>query len=155
MISLYGDPDELDRLAGVLRARADGVRQAAVDQATRAGAAEWVSVAATAYRERLARARTDADRTAHGLEEAAAALAAHAQVVRERIAAIARIEQEVADWLSRRVDAAADAVGSAVRRLLDGDLPGWGGPLPSLPLPPSGDLRWLEVDRLLSRDEVG
>ncbi|MGH3680852.1 MAG: hypothetical protein ACRDT2_11475 [Natronosporangium sp.] len=40
MVSLYGDPDELDRLAAVLRARAEGVRQAATEQANRALAAE-------------------------------------------------------------------------------------------------------------------
>ncbi len=98
----YGDPDELDRLAHKLRSCAADVRARADDQVRRSASAKWVSDAAEAYRNELAGRRVKADRAAGDLEQAAAALEAHAQEVRDRLARIARIEQEVSDWFSRK-----------------------------------------------------
>lgn len=146
---LYGDPDELDRLARVLRARAAAVRQAAQDQVTHAAAARWVSTSAEAYREQLARRRIEADRAADGLEAAAAALQVHAQEVRDLLASIARIEQEVTDWFSQKARQLVDAVSSVVNRVVHGDLPWSGWPYTPQSLPPPGDKRWLDVGQFM------
>lgn len=146
----YGDPDELDRLAHKLRARADAVRAHAEDQVRRAAAAQWASDAADTYRTHLASQRAEADRAADGLETAAAALEAHAQEIRELLARIARIEQEVSDWVSNRARDVKDAVEGLVRRVSRGDHL----PLPGLPLPPPGDKGWLEVGEVLRRQGV-
>jgi hypothetical protein len=145
----YGDPDELDRLAGVLRTRAADVRQRADEQVTRAQAAQWVSVSAEAYRDRLAGRHTEAYDTADSLERAADMLVVHAQEVRERIAAIARIEQAVTDWFGRRASEVADVVRSGVQRVLQGDLPWSGWPYTPQSLPPSGDRAWLDAGQFM------
>lgn len=146
---LYGDPDELDRLAGVLRARADAVRAESDQQVARAQASRWVSVSADAYRDRLAGRRGEAYGVAEGLEEAAAVLVGHAQEIRDRVAAIARIEQEVTDWFGRRATELADVVRSGVRRLVDGELPWSGWPYTPQSLPPRGDKGWLDVGQFM------
>jgi hypothetical protein len=57
---LYGDPDELGRLADRLRSGAAAVRSRAEDLVRRAATAQWASGAAQAYRDELARKRGDA-----------------------------------------------------------------------------------------------
>lgn len=150
----YGDPDELDRLAGSLRTRAAEVRDRADQQVTRAEAAQWVSVSARAYRDLLARRRTEAYEIADGLTAAAADLAAHAEEVRQRVAAIARIEQEVTDWFGRRAAELTDAIRTGVGRLLDGELPWSGWPYTPRSLPPPGDKGWLDVGDFMRRQGV-
>ncbi len=150
----YGDPDELDRLACKLRSRAADVRTHASDQVRRAGSARWVSDAAEAYRNELAGRCRDADRAAAGLERAATALEAHAQEVRERLATISRIEQQVSDWFSRKAHEVKDAVEGLVRKVSDGE-PQWSGwPYTPQSLPPTGDKRWLDVGEFMRRQGV-
>jgi ABC-type transporter Mla subunit MlaD len=145
----YGDPDELDRLAGVLRARAAAVRREAEDQVARAQAVRWVSTSAGLYRQRLAQRRAEADRVAENLEGAAAALRAHAQEVRELLAAIARAEHEVSEWFARTAREVADVVETVVRRVARGDLPWSGWPYTPQTLPPPGDKGWLAAGEFL------
>lgn len=151
---LYGDPDELDRLAHKLRGRADAVRYETEDQVLRASAAQWVSTAAEAYRRQLASRRKDAARAAEELEQAAAALQAHAQEVRDLVARIARIEQDVTEWFSNKARELVDAVGSAIRRIAHGDLPWSGWPYTPQSLPPPGDKGWLDVGAFMRRQGV-
>jgi ABC-type transporter Mla subunit MlaD len=151
---LYGDPEELDRLANRLRSQADAVRYHAEDQVRRAAAANWVSTAAQAFRDELARKRRDADRAAESLEQAATALQTHAQEVRQLVARIARIEQDVTDWFSRKAHEVVDAVGSVVRRIAHGDLPWSGWPYTPQSLPPPGDKDWLHVGDFMRRQGV-
>lgn len=145
----YGDPDELDRLAGTLRTRAEEIRQRADDQMTRARAAQWVSVSADAYRDRLAGRRTEAHDTADGLDRAADALVAHAQEVRERIAAIARIEEAVTNWFSRQASELVEGVRSGMQRVVSGEPPWSGWRFTPQSLPPPGDKGWLEVGEFM------
>lgn len=145
----YGDPDELDRLAGVLRARAEEVRQRADQQVDEARAAQWVSLSATAYRDRVAGKRTAAYDTADGLDRAADVLAGHAQEVRERIAAIARIEEAVTSWFSRQASELVAGVRSGVQQALASAPPWSGWRFTPQSLPPPGDQGWLEVGEFM------
>lgn len=154
-MSLYGDPDELDRLAGVLQARATQVRQHAADHVRQGQAVRWVSTAAQAYRDRIARDRADAERAAESLEQAAALLRAHAAQVRETLALIARFEREARAWfegqarsLAERVEDAVDTAGRIVKDLV-GKPPWIGWPIGPDNLPGSGDMRWLDVGRFM------
>ncbi|WP_433825782.1 hypothetical protein ACQP2E_27175 [Actinoplanes sp. CA-015351] len=150
-MAFYGDPDELDRLAAELRAKAARIRNDAAEHEARGRTARWVSDAAAAYREQLSRDRAETERRAGEIEHAAALLAAHADEVRETLAAIARIEKQVTDWVSdqRRslmdtidsaADKVADAAGGALRRVVD-----WSDDLPG-----PGDVRWLEIGRQMN-----
>lgn len=145
----YGDPDELDRLAGVLRARADEVRRRADEQLAEAQAAQWASISADAYRDRLAGRRAEAHDAADGLEQAAGVLAAHAQEVRERMAAIARIEEAVTSWFSRQAGEIVDGARSGVQQVLSGEPPWSGWRFTPQSLPPPGDKGWLEVGEFM------
>ncbi|MBB2944522.1 ABC-type transporter Mla subunit MlaD [Actinoplanes lutulentus] len=165
-MAFYGDPDELDRLAAELRGKAARIRNDAAEHEARGHTARWVSDAAAAYRQQLSRDRAETERRAGEIEHAAALLAAHADEVRETLAAIARIEKQITDWVSdqRRslmgtidsaadkvtgavdkvtgaVDQVADTAGGALRRVVD-----WADDLPE-----PGDVRWLEVGRLMNR----
>jgi uncharacterized protein YukE len=151
---IYGDPDELDRLAGRLRSRADGIRRLTDDQVTRGNAAHWQSVSAQTYRDRLARDRAEAERVAEHLEQAATALQAHAQEIRQLLAQIAHAEQEVTDWFGRKAREAISAVGSIVNQVIHGDLPWSGWPYTPQSLPPPGDMKWLEVGQFMRRQGV-
>lgn len=135
---MYGSPDALEELAKRLEMQADRVREQAADHVRRGRAAEWVSVAATSYRACITQDRSRADGVATQLDEAAAALRAHAQEVRDTVALIAKIEREVSAWATRTTSAAVDFVGDLVDKI------------PALP--PPGDLRWLDFGSLL-RDE--
>lgn len=148
----YGDPDELDRLAGVLRARADEVRRRADAQLTEAQAAQWVSISAAAYRDRLAERRAEAHQAADGLEQAADVLVAHAREVRERIAAIARVEEAVTGWFRRQageIGEIVDGVRAGVSQALSGEPPWAGWRFTPQTLPPPGDKGWLDVGEFM------
>ena len=160
MLSLYGDPDELDRLATELRSDADSVRQQAAAQMNRALTSHWVSVAATTYQDRLADRVAVANAAADSMDEAAAALNAHAQEVREVLARIAAIEEAARRWFGRALDEfqengivqGAMGIAGRVVDVLDRVLPdppwlSW--PFTPHSLPPAGDLRWLDVGAFL------
>ncbi len=153
-----GDPGELDRLADRLVERAQRVRQLASEHVTRAQAARWVSDSANDYRELVIQDRRRSYRCAEQLERAAARLRRHAAEVRETKEEIARIEESAGRWFGQqRHDAEAQAV-----RVWDDVKKAWtivtenppwvGWPIIPTALPPSGDLRWLEIGPHLRRE---
>jgi hypothetical protein len=125
---LYGDPAALDALASELSQRARSVR-AAADEHRRAGArARWVSEAASAYRRQLATDCAAVDAAADAMDDAAGVLRRHADEVRERLAAIARAEREVRDWLAGqafRVGDVAEDVGNVLAELPEAGADAW------------------------------
>ena len=148
-MSLYGDPDELDRLAAQLLEHAARARQHAADHARRAQNTRWVSTAADACRARLAADRTDVDRATERLEQAAAALRAHAQQVRHTVVLIARYEREVTDWFAHQLSSLGHGLESAGRTLSRAGAPWLSWPIGPHNLPAPGDRRWLEVGTFL------
>ncbi|SDC88977.1 WXG100 family type VII secretion target [Actinokineospora iranica] len=171
-MAFYGDPDELDRLAGQIEQRADDVRKHGADMDTQAGAMRWKSIAADRCRESVAGDRKSLDGTADKLDDAAAILRQHAQQVRELIAAIKRIAESVVNWFNGAIDRFNKAVESfknAVADMADavGDALGFGGDEPKPPkppwegwkyqpdnLPPPGDKQWLEVGEFMRAQGV-
>ncbi len=154
-IGLYGDPDELDALAGKLTERASVVRQHADDHLRRAQLAHWVSSAAQHYRDTVVSDRGAVDRAAADLEHAAAVLHAHAQQVRETLAAISRYEHEVTAWFAHtsqslldRAESLVEKVDNIGKRIL-ADPPWVTWPIGPHNLPETGDLRWLEVGQFM------
>lgn len=167
-MSLYGDPDELDRIAGEIEKRADFVRTRADEMDDKAQAMRWQSVAADRCREVVGDDKRRLFSCADGLAEAAALLRQHAQEVREMIAAIKRIVETVTGWFSSAIDTfnrAVDAFNNAVKDIAAGvaDAMGFGGGAPPQPprppwagwpwgpdnLPPQGDKAWLEVGEFM------
>ncbi|PPK67828.1 hypothetical protein V5P93_007170 [Actinokineospora auranticolor] len=166
-MAFYGDPDELDRLAGQIEQRAEEVRRHGSDMDRQAGAMRWKSIAADRCRETVAGDRKALDGTADRLDEAAAILRGHAQQVRELIAAIKRIAESVVSWFTSAIDRfnqAVDAFNKAVSDMVDtvGSALGFGGDAPQAPrppwegwkyqpdnLPPAGDKQWLEVGQYM------
>ncbi|WP_018687207.1 WXG100 family type VII secretion target [Actinokineospora enzanensis] len=162
-MSFYGDPDELDRLAGQVEQRADELRKHGADLDARAGALRWKSIAADRCRETVAADRKSLEGIAGKLDEAAAILRQHAQRVRELIAAIKRIGEQVVTWFNGAIDRfnqAVDSFNKAVSDMVNtvGGYLGFGGNAPQPPrppwegwqyqphnLPPAGDKQWLEV----------
>ncbi|MBF9128573.1 hypothetical protein I0C86_06165 [Plantactinospora sp. S1510] len=147
MSRMYGDPDELDRLAVRLRQRAAEVREQAADHQRRGQAARWVSVSAQAYRDQVGRDRARADRIADELDAVADATVAHAQEVRETIALIARIEEQVTDWFAGAVERLKDLAplvgGPLLKAAVEAPWAHW--PVQPGNLPAPGDRRWLEI----------
>ncbi|MDG4787125.1 hypothetical protein O7626_14500 [Micromonospora sp. WMMD1102] len=151
MLRMYGDPDELDRLAGRLRQRAGEVRERAADHERQGHTARWVSVSAQVYRDRVTQDRRRADQTADELDRVADAVVAHAQDVRELIARIARIEEQVTGWFDsaaqRLRDLAPLAGGPLLKAAVEAPWAGWSVQPGNLPA--SGDRRWLEVGEFM------
>jgi hypothetical protein len=110
-ITVPGDPDELERLADLLMARAGQVHQRAADHLRQGYTARWMSVSADAYRDRIARDTAGCDRVAAGLEQAAAVLRKHAEQVRHVLALIAEFEHEVTGWFTRHANWLENAAG--------------------------------------------
>jgi hypothetical protein len=137
-LSLYGDPDALDQLAQRLRGRAEEVRRHADEHVRRAEAAHWVSTAAQRYRGQVVEDRRQAYRAAGELDDAAAVLHAHADKVRQAVVRIAWVERKVTGWFEREA-----------QRWLD-DPPWRTWPVTPFTLPPSGDVRWLDVGAAMS-----
>jgi hypothetical protein len=102
-VSWYGDPDDLDRLAGRLEADAQRLRDTAADAVRAAQAARWVSTSAQRYREVVAIDAHHAAAAADGLDRAAHLLRAHAEQVREITGTLARLEHAAAGWFRRHV----------------------------------------------------
>ena len=158
--AIYGDPDALDRLADRLHARAVDVRDRADGHVREGQAAHWVSVAAQAYRDRIANDRADAYRVAAELAQAAVVLRAHAQHIRETIALIARYEKAATAWFEHQVRSLADTVEDTVesaQRLVKSlvrEAPWKTWPIGPADLPASGDLKWLEVGSFMREQGV-
>jgi len=100
---VYGDPDELDRLAGQLRARAEEVRGVARDHERQTAAAHWVSASADALRARVADDSAAAHDTADQMDAAAETLVQHAQTVRERIAELTAAAEAAREWAEQQL----------------------------------------------------
>jgi hypothetical protein len=169
-MSLYGDPDKLDHLAVQIQRRAGEVRDHASRMDAQARAMRWKSVAANRARGTVTGDRHKLDEAARRLDEAAALLRRHAQKVRETIAMIQRIEQEVIGWFDRAIKEFNNAVAEfndlvediarGVVRWVTGEQPkppkepwqGW----PHQPnnLPPSGDKQWLQVGEFMRKQGV-
>ena len=171
VLAFYGDPTELDRLAGRIRAAARQVWDQASTLSSRCAQVEWESAAADRFRGSVDLDVAALRRTVEDLEEAAAALEAHAETVRERIAAIARIEHAVAGWFgdqvrnlerlaSRTAHAIAGAVVNSVDTVADAVVdrvrhPPWEDwQWTPDNLPPPGDKMWLEVGEFMARKGV-
>jgi hypothetical protein len=163
-LSMYGDPDALDQLAQRLQTKALDIREY-VDVHVRQGrAAHWVSVAAEACRDRIAKDGADADRAGAKLEDAAVALRVHAQRVRELIALIVHYERAATAWFEFQVRALANTVEQAIDsadrvvkdlvRDLVNDPPWRTWPFGPLNLPASGDLQWLEVGAFMREQGI-
>jgi hypothetical protein len=170
---LYGNPDELDRIAGEICKRTEFVRGRADEMHGKAQGMRWQSVAADRCRETVGGDKRRLFEAAEGLDEAAAMLRRHAQTVREMIAAIKRIMETVTGWFKSAIDTfnrAVDAFNNAVKDIADGvaDTLGFGGGQPPQPpqppwsgwkwgpdnLPPQGDKAWLEVGDYMRRQGV-
>jgi hypothetical protein len=156
-LPLYGDPDELDRLAGQLRNKAAQVRQCAADHQRRGEASRWVSTTARACRDAIAADRAAADRTADAIEQAAVVLQKHAQQTRNEVALIAKYERQATAWfehqarsLAGRVEGVLDSVEQVGKRLLS-DPPWRTWPIGPDSLPAAGDMKWLEVGDFMRR----
>ncbi|MEN3360975.1 MAG: hypothetical protein V7637_4957 [Mycobacteriales bacterium] len=157
-MSFYGDPDELDRLAGQITAAATHVRDQAGQARNKAGTTQWQSTAATAFRGQVDRDAAAVEKSAEALDQAAAALRAHAATVRARIAEIRAIEHAVTDWFvreGRALENAASAAwhavthpGETIRRLIP-DPPWHSWPYTPQSLPAPGDKEWLEVGQFM------
>ncbi|MEU8182566.1 putative T7SS-secreted protein [Micromonospora sp. NPDC049044] len=149
-MSLYGDPDELDRVAARLAARARELRDWRDDHNRRVETAHWVSTAADAYRQRARADSAEISRAADNLEQAARDLYAHAQEVRETLARIAAIERAAVDWFdrtSREIANQVQQVAGVLERVLTPPWDAW--PYKPGLLPPPGDRQWLDVGKLL------
>ena len=126
------------------------------DDYVRAGqTANWESAAAQEYRDRVAHDSARLHKAADALDDAAAALIAHAQNVRETLAEIARIERVATDWFEDKAralrDEAANAFDAAKRgiSILIHEAPWKDWPIGPLNLPAAGDKGWLDVGHFL------
>ncbi|KJK51677.1 hypothetical protein UK23_06040 [Lentzea aerocolonigenes] len=170
---MYGNPDELDRIAAEIEKRADGVRDRAKKLDDDARKMEWHSVAAERCRETVGGDMRQLEKAADGLAEAAALLRRHAQEVRELIAMIKNVSEAVVGWFASAIDRferALDAFNQAARDFANGvaDVLGFGGSQPPSPpqppwtgrkwgpdnLPPAGDKAWLEAGEYLRAQGV-
>lgn len=145
---MYGNPEELDRLAAALHTQAEGVRDQVRARLAQSEGATWRSAAADAWQERVRQETRQGLATADRMDEAAAALAAHAERCREVLAEIAAVEERVRGWFTDRWRDLQGA-GREVAEGADAAVRDLGRGLSQLP--PSGDVRWLEVPGLLSR----
>lgn len=153
-MSRYGDPDVLDAHARQLAADADGVRARARALEASVARLQWRGEAAEAFRRTVTNDAQHLHRAAHELDEAAAALRAHAAEVRDRLERIRALERAVTGWFDdqlRSLQDAARAVGDALLRPVDAlrraveDPPWTGWAWRPGTLPGAGDRAWLEV----------
>jgi uncharacterized protein YukE len=160
-VSWYGDPAALDALARQLAADAEGVRTRGRALEASVRGMRWKGEGAEAFR-RAVDADADAlHRAGRELDEAAAAMRAHAAEVLARIERIRALERAVAGWFDEQLrslqaaasalaDAVTDPLGAVRRGVADPPWTGWAWRPGTLPGP--GDKAWLEVgDYLGSR----
>jgi hypothetical protein len=157
-MGFYGDPDELDRLAGQIAAAAAHVREQASQARSKASATQWQSTAATGFRGQVDQDAAALERSAEQLDQAAAVLRGHAATVRARIAEIRAIEHAVTDWFGREARALEQAAnnawhavthpGETIRRLIP-EPPWQNWPYTPQSLPAAGDKEWLEVGQFM------
>lgn len=145
---MYGNPEELDHLAVGLRRQAEAVRDQVRARLVQSEGAVWRSTAAQAWRERVRQETRQGLAAADRMDEAAVALAAHAERCREVLAEIAAVEERVRGWFADRWRDLQGA-GREVAEGADAAVRDLGRGLSQLP--PSGDVRWLEVPGQLSR----
>lgn len=153
-MSWYGDPDVLDGHARQLAADADGVRARARALESSVARLHWEGPAAQAFQRTVAGDAEHLHRAARELDEAAAALRAHAAEVRDRLDRIRALERAVTGWFDDQLQAlqgAARAVGDALLRPVDAlrravqDPPWVGWAWRPGTLPGAGDMAWLDV----------
>lgn len=104
----YGDPDALDAMGRRLSGDAAAVRDRARALVAAASATPWAGPAAAAFRRAMDDDARELRRAGDALEEAARALHAHADEVRDRLAELARLAELVegaADWAGDRLEA--------------------------------------------------
>jgi hypothetical protein len=111
---VYGNPEEIRRLATRVRAEADLTRAEAGRGGT-ADAVEWKSLAAQRYRTQLAGALGQARGAAGELEDLSDALMRHAAAVQQRLDQIAAAER----WLRDQAERAAGEVRSLAAKARD------------------------------------
>jgi len=112
---VYGNPEEIRRLATRVRTEADLTR-ADAGRGGQADAIEWKSLAAQRYRTQLTDALRQARSAAGELDELSAALTRHAAAVQERLDQIAAAER----WLRSQADRAAKEVRDLAGDVVDG-----------------------------------
>jgi uncharacterized protein YukE len=157
-MGFYGDPDELDRLAGQISAAAAHVREQAGQARNKASTTQWQSTAATEFRGQVDKHAGELEKSADKLDQAAAVLRGHAATVRARIAEIRAIEHAVTDWFGREARALEQAAanawhavtnpGETLRRMIP-EPPWQSWPYTPQSLPASGDKEWLEVAQFM------
>ena len=134
----YGNPDNLDQLAGSISVLAERVRDHTWSLVQRTSAIQWESTAADLFRQRVDLNATRLADTATELDAVAAVIRVHAQTVRQHLQEIHRIEQTVTSWLAAAPHLAEDAAEGAA--------------LPVLArLPAPGSKEWLHVGDTLRR----
>jgi hypothetical protein len=147
---VYGEPDQIRRLATRMRERATDLEIRADQLVGAAQDTHWWSTAGGSMRAHAGDLGAEIRATARAYGVAADKIDAHAQEVEERLALIAAIEERVTSMIAGAVDRLRDFADSVV----DGakDMVGLGdGPDPqderlaSYAPPPPGDRAWLDV----------
>lgn len=135
---MYGDTTAIHTLAGQLRSRADEIRDEAHQLRSAIQHVPWQGVAADAMRAHTHQRLGVLLHTAALHDDAATALAHHADEVEHRRQLIAKIEhqaRELVDGAISRINGVALDLVDPVDELLAAFRP-----------PPSGHLSWLSVD---------
>jgi hypothetical protein len=146
---MYGDPEEIRRLAGQFRLEAELTR-AETTSSARAHAVQWKSLAAQHYRAQLGDAARRAGSATGELEKLSDLLLRHAAAVQEQLDQIAAAERwfrsqaERAGQEARNLGSAARAVGGTV---VAGVTDFVGGSVDWVQRLPGGDRGWLEAAR--------
>ncbi|HEV8556456.1 MAG TPA: hypothetical protein VGR06_08685 [Actinophytocola sp.] len=171
-MSLYGDPDELDRIATQIERRADQVRCHAGEMESKAATTRWRSTSADRCRETIAADRSKLEQAAERMDGAAALLRQHAQALRELLALIKRTEEAVVGWFNQAIDRfnrAVERFQEVVEGVFEkvGEVLGVNGDRPEPPTPPwrnwpyqpgylprAGDKAWLDVGEFMRRQGV-
>ncbi|KWW98548.1 hypothetical protein LI90_171 [Carbonactinospora thermoautotrophica] len=163
-MSLYGDPDELDKLAAELDRAAARVEEIAKQVRSKAAQALWTGAAAEAFRDEVEQRTRDCLKRADELRQAAQAMRQHAQEVRELLAKIAHFEKAAVNWFNDKIreaeslaeqawEAVRDVAGAVVKTV-DDFLPWHGWPWKPGNLPAPGHKDWLEVGKFLGGQGV-
>ena len=151
---LYGDPDSVRGLARSLRSEVSTIKTGAENHSNRVSDLQWESTAAEAYKSLGQRNAARLNENAKALEGVAQLLDEHAATMEAVIRFIHEVESQIRNWFVAKINAAQDFVeqaidtaGQVVDSVLHGkpiwEIEEW--PWTPATLPPSGDIRWLEV----------